>query len=176
MTADPGIWQYFNPAAWQNHVDSDAEGDAATKTPATSAPTEAASQDDRQEYVSSEENSKPGPFELVQRTGGPRLNRAREFAADEPTVARDPRKLENVNWPETGLNLGDVSREGDMFVPWDFVEHYHEQFVGKRNADRVRFLLLKVVHSSTRGCANYCLQVKPAFDEDALHERRVWDL
>jgi hypothetical protein len=45
--------------------------------------------------------------------------------------------LNNVVWPETGLAMGDLSADGDIFVSWDLVEGYPTMFVGKKNSRRV---------------------------------------
>ncbi|GAB1320616.1 Good for full DBP5 activity protein 2 [Madurella fahalii] len=81
-------------------------------------------------------------------------NRAREYASDEPLYVQDPEKLEKVNWKETGLAMGELSQEGEVFVSWDLVEGYPDMYVGKRNSVRAA----------------------PLFTLDALHENRVWDL
>ncbi|KAK3379375.1 hypothetical protein B0T24DRAFT_675173 [Lasiosphaeria ovina] len=91
--------------------------------------------------------------EEISRNRGYKLSKARDFASDEPEVLRDVAKLQKVTWRETGLKMGDVSIEGDVFSPWRLVRAYPEMYVGKRNSVRAA----------------------PLFAADAIHEDRVWD-
>ncbi|KAL2271738.1 hypothetical protein VTJ83DRAFT_1109 [Remersonia thermophila] len=71
-----------------------------------------------------------------------------------PQRVAPPAPLAAVQWDETGLALGDLSHEGDSFVPWRLVESYPLLFVGKANGKRA----------------------VPLFKNTALFDGQAWDL
>ncbi|KAL2263226.1 hypothetical protein VTK26DRAFT_7720 [Humicola hyalothermophila] len=151
LTGDQDTWEDFDPSIWRAIAAFGAQQDGMSETsPPDLTP---ASQGD-DDYDSDDSATMIFNHHKLKPAKSCKLNKARALAAEEPTVVRDPKELEKVDWKETGLSVGDVSPEGLTFVPWNFVEDYPDMFVGKRNGDRVR----------------------PLFSLDALHDNRVWDL
>lgn len=159
LTPDAAVWDDFDPSSWRAEVakdlgETDQVGDAKERD--DWAGTELWEEEPTTIYVS-------------------KKNKAREYASDEPLYVRDPAELEKVEWEETGLARGELSAEGETFVPWTLVEGYPDMYVGKRNSVRV-----SIYGSGPFRRGSQLLiaspKARPFFTLDALHENRVWDL
>ncbi|AEO69387.1 uncharacterized protein THITE_2119734 [Thermothielavioides terrestris NRRL 8126] len=150
-------WDGFDPSAWRS-VPAEDEGAKAARS-ATEHSSETVLSDDTgyASYDSAElilNFHKLTPEERGLNTHQYKLNKARQYVTEEPANPKVLEKLEKTEWEETGLALGDVSPEGQTFVPWRLVTSYPDMFIGKTN--RVR--------------------AAPLFSYEALHKNRVWDL
>jgi hypothetical protein len=132
---DAAVWDGFDESAWRSHL-SDGEGNGEASSAA-----EAAGADDDQEVGYASDDSAGMIFNLHKLTPAERaackLSKARQYASGETAFPRELAELEKVKWKETGLALGDVSAEGEIFVPFRLVQHYPDMFIGKANAPRV---------------------------------------
>ncbi len=129
ITGEDAVWEGFDPSAWRSVQPEDEEPEAVESGMETVGSYDS---DDSAEHIFNFHKLSP---EEKRRAG--RLNKAREYASTETGLPRELAKLENVKWKETGLAIGDVSAEGDVFVAWRLVECYPDMFVGKANSIRV---------------------------------------
>ncbi|KAL2143364.1 hypothetical protein VTI28DRAFT_10543 [Corynascus sepedonium] len=151
------IWDGFDPSSWRRSLEeSESESVEVVESTdgATFMPNDSTySSDDSAEMILNYHK-----LTAAERTGQTRgackLSKARQFASEELAYPDRLTELEAVKWEETGLGLGDRSREGELFVPWGLIENYPYMFVGKANGVRA----------------------EPLFTLGALHEKRVWDL
>jgi hypothetical protein len=137
FSGDDEMWDGFNPSGWRSILAADEQNNAQELTATAADQILASEEDDWDSDDSAGMILNVHKLTAAERRGY-KLNKAREFAADEPDYAEpDPAKLEKVNWAETGLAMGDVSPKGTTFVAWGLVQNYPDAFVGKRNGERV---------------------------------------
>ncbi|KAK4237394.1 hypothetical protein C8A03DRAFT_34641 [Achaetomium macrosporum] len=154
LTADDAVWEGFNPSAWRAIPPEDKVVKIAESSFATQDQNEAA------DYAS--DDSAPMVLNHHKLTKAERakygisVDRTRQHLVEDQEIPRNRplEKLEKVKWKQTGLAMGDVSSEGDVFVAWRLVTSYPDMFVGKVNGSRAA----------------------PFFTVKALHQKCDWDL
>lgn len=158
---DAGVWTDFDPSKWRDMAQFDGASDLDHDLGRDDF-YDGADEEDDGDY-GSEYDEAPGLLNIHKLTrteriiskraaaaadgdgdtSGPsgKLNKAREYAAGEVAFPKAVAKLENHVWKETGLELGERSEEGDLFVPWKLIVNYPALFVGKANGVRVRIVV-----------------------------------
>jgi hypothetical protein len=152
ITGDAAVWNDFDPSAWRSLVsEGEAEGEGSSAA-------EAAGADDQEVDYASDDSAgiifnlhKLTPAEKDACSGN--LNKVRQYASGETAFPRELAELEKIKWKETGLAKGDVSAEGDTFVPFRLVQHYPDMFIGKANAPRVSDVVIGLCNCRG-GCAD----------------------
>ncbi|KAJ4292327.1 hypothetical protein N0V88_005959 [Collariella sp. IMI 366227] len=153
LTGDDEAWDGFDPSAWRTIQADEAEeaNEEVIVVNTDSAQDNYYDSDDSADMILN--LHKLTPAERSQ-TRGCKFNKARQLASEEPVSTEDVERLEGIKWDETGMSMGEVSKEGEEFTAWRLVENYPFMFVGKANGERAR----------------------PLFTMEALHEKLVWDL
>ncbi|KAL1843418.1 hypothetical protein VTJ49DRAFT_1768 [Mycothermus thermophilus] len=147
---DPSSWREFHREEPQDEEDleaataADLGQDLSATTPSEDADDE--NDDNDNDMVDNDMMSAPTY----------KLNKARQAASMEVAFPLRVIALSAVarKWDETGLAVGEISHDGDTFVPWRLIENYPRLFVGKANGKRA----------------------VPLFKLTALLESQVWDL
>jgi hypothetical protein len=136
LTADDAVWEGFNPSAWRAIPPENKLAKGVSS---------AAAQGQIEVADYSSDDSAPMIFNIHKLTKAERatygisMDRTRQNSAEDQEVPRNRvlETLEKVRWQSTGLRMGDVSSEGDVFVAFRLVTSYPDMFIGKANSSRV---------------------------------------